>query len=367
MYNHHELIFSATIDMIKKTQNNFSVISGLIMPFIVAEIGASHNGSLDRAIALVEAAAKAGASAVKFQTFKPESMVADESYVIEDGPWKGRKLIDLYREAYTPWEWHPVLFQRARELDLIPFSSPFDSEAVDFLETLNCPIYKIASFEIGDLGLIRKAASTGKGIILSTGMATELEIMYAVQMARHADCKDLTLLKCTSAYPASYSDANLATMTDMKYRFGCRVGISDHTFGHFVSVAAVALGATVIEKHLTISRNDGGPDSKFSMEPHEFAQLVMECNRAAKTIGQIQYGPIKSEIPSLKLRRSLYFADNLPAGTVIERHHIRTARPALGLEPRHLDKIIGQRLTEDVYRGNPVRIEVIDVKSDDLK
>lgn len=336
-------------------------------PFIVAEISANHNGSLDRAIALVDAAAKAGASAVKLQTFKPESMVADESYVIEDGPWQGRKLIDLYREAYTPWEWHPILFRRARELDLIPFSSPFDAEAVDFLETLNCPIYKIASFELGDLDLIRKAASTGKRIILSTGMAAEIEIMHAVQMARHADCKDLTLLQCTSAYPASYADANLAKMTDMKYRFGCQIGISDHTFGHFVPVVAVALGATVIEKHLTLSRADGGPDAAFSLEPHEFARLVIECNRVAEAVGQTKYGPGKAESSSTNLRRSLYFAHNMTAGTIIERHHIRTARPALGLEPRHLDKIIGQRLTKDVCRGNPVRLEVIDVKSDNLK
>lgn len=336
-------------------------------PFIVAEISSNHNGSLYRAIELVEAAAKAGADAVKFQTFKPESMVADESYVIEDGPWKGRKLIDLYRKAYTPWEWHPILFQKARELDMIPFSSPFDAEAVDFLETLNCPMYKIASFELGDFDLIRKAASTGKPLIISTGMAWLDEIEEAVGSAIKAGCCDITLLKCTSAYPAPISDADLATIADMRMRTGCEIGISDHTLGTVVSVTAVAFGVTVIEKHLTLSRADGGLDAAFSMEPHEFAQLVTECNQAIAAIGQVQYGPSNSEISSRDLRRSLYFSENLPAGTIIERHHICTARPALGLEPRYLDKIIGQRLTVDVCRGNPVRLEVIDAKSDDLK
>lgn len=330
-------------------------------PFIVAELSANHLGSVGRAMTVVDAAARAGASAVKFQTFTPESMVADPAYILPSGPWAGRKLIDLYREAMTPWEWHARLFKFARELDMIPFSTPFDAQAVDFLETLNCPIYKIASFEVTDLPLIHYAAQTGKSLIISTGMATAEEITDAVVTARKAGCKDLTLLKCTSAYPAPASAANLATILDMA-SYGCRVGLSDHSPGIGVAVAAVAMGATVIEKHLTLSRTDGGPDAKFSMEPDEFSQLVTECNRAYEAIGEAKYGPSEAEQSSVNLRRSLYFAKDLKAGQVVQTADIRTARVALGLPPKDLDIVIGRRVTKDVRAGQPVSLEVIDAR-----
>lgn len=324
-------------------------------PFMVAEMGASHNGSLDRALAIIEAAAKAKASAIKFQTFTPESMAV--GYSIKDGPWAGQNLIDLYKQAHTPREWHQELFAKARSLGIVPFSSPFDEASVDFLEKLDCPIYKIASFEIVDIPLIRYVASTKKPIFISTGMATRTEIDIAIEAAQGCD---ITLLKCTSAYPATASDANLATLMDMNGHYGvpyygCAVGISDHTPGTAVAVAAVALGATVVEKHLTLKRSDGGPDSGFSMEPHEFAQLVTECNAAYQAIGTISYGPTDSERPSLALRRSLYFSEDVPAGTVLTKKHFRTARPALGLPPMEIDNLIGRVLTKGFAKGAPVR------------
>lgn len=270
---------------------------------IVAEIGANHNGSLERALALVWAAADAGADAVKFQTFSPEQMVAP-GVVIEKGPWKGRNAIDLYRETHTPREWHKLLFESAHSAGLEAFSSVFHPDDVDFLETLGCPMYKIASFELTDLNLIRHAASTGKPIVLSTGMATSEEIYNGADAAYLAGARDTTLLKCTSAYPADASEANLATMSEMALEFGCKIGLSDHTQGIGVAVAAVALGATMIEKHLTLKRSDGGPDSAFSMEPDEFAQLVTECRRAEQAIGSVRYGPTEAEQSSLALRRS---------------------------------------------------------------
>ena len=318
-------------------------------PFIIAELSANHNGSLDMALAIIEAAAKAKASAIKLQTFTPESMAVE--YSIKDGPWAGQNLIDLYKQAHTPREWHQELFAKARSLGIVPFSSPFDEASVDFLEKLNCPLYKIASFEIVDIPLIRYVASTKKPIFISTGMATLAEIDRAVEAAQGCE---ITLLKCTSAYPAPFSDANLATLADMG-RFYGRVGISDHTPGIGVAVAAVALGATVVEKHLTLSRSDGGPDSGFSMEPSEFAQLVTECNAAYQAIGTISYGPTESERPSLALRRSLYFSEDVQAGTVLTKKHFRTARPALGLPPMEIDNLIGRVLTKGFAKGAPVR------------
>lgn len=269
---------------------------------MVAEMSANHLGSLARAHAIVEAAAQAGADAVKLQTFTPEQMV-DAGKVIETGPWAGRLAIELYREAHTPRAWHQELFDHANQVGLVAFSSVFHPDDVDFLETIGCPIYKIASFEMTDTDLIRYAASTGKPLIISTGMATEEEIGVAAAAADNSS--DLTLLKCTSAYPADASEANLLTMQTLTYYPRCRAtGLSDHTMGIGVAIAAVALGASVIEKHLTISRADGGPDAGFSMEPLEFAQLVTECRRAASAIGEVRYGPTATEAPSTLLRRA---------------------------------------------------------------
>ncbi len=271
-------------------------------PFIIAEISANHLGSVNRALELIRAAANAGAGGVKFQTFTPEQMV-DADRVIEAGPWAGRKAIDLYREAHTPRAWHPMLFAAARRYGLLPLSSVFHPDDVDYLETLDCPMYKIASFEMTDHTLIRHAARAGKPVIISTGMATLDEIHGAVFATFNHASQKPTLLKCTSSYPATAEDANLSTMIAMQKRFEVDVGLSDHTPGIGVAVAATALGATVIEKHLTLSRADGGPDAAFSMEPHEFAQMVIECRRAAAAIGTVQYGPTPGEAASMLLRR----------------------------------------------------------------
>lgn len=278
-------------------------------PVIVAEIGGSHNGSLDRARQLVIAAAQAGASAVKFQCFTPEQMCAPDK-VLEDGPWKGRNLLDLYRQTHTPREWFPLLFKVARNLGITPFASVFHQDDVDFLQTLDCPIFKISSFELTDLDLIRHASRTAKPIVLSIGMASWVEIccamsaVYPYSETGVVCASEATLLQCTSAYPADASDANLATMVDLAGKAGgWNIGLSDHTPGIGVSVAAVVLGASMIEKHLTLRRSDGGPDAAFSMEPEEFAQLVVECNRAAVSIGTVRYGPAPSEAPSVTLRR----------------------------------------------------------------
>lgn len=321
-------------------------------PFIVAELSANHLSSLDRALALVEAAAAAGADAVKLQTFSPESMVADPAYIIPDGPWAGRLLIDLYREAQTPREWHGPIFDRARSLRLVAFSAPFGPDDADFLESLSCPLYKIASFELVDLPLIRHVALKGRPMILSTGMAMLEEVEEAAGAAVDAGCRDLTVLKCTSAYPAPVAVSNLATMADLAHRLGCKVGLSDHTLGIGVAAAAAALGADMIEKHLTLRRADGGPDAGFSLEPQEFAQMVQACREASAAVGEPAYGPMPAEAPQLQLRRSLYWAGDQPAGDIAAS--IRTARPAAGLHPRELENTIGRTLTRDVRAGEPV-------------
>ncbi len=316
-------------------------------PFIVAELSANHNGSLDRAIQTIDAAAYAGADAVKFQTFTPEKM-AIPGHVIESGQWAGRELIDLYREAHTPMEWHERLFKHTKSLGMVPFSSPFDSNAVDFLETLNCPIYKIASFEIIDLPLIAKAAQTGKRLIISTGMAEQHEIRAAVNTARGNGCTDITLLHCTSEYPASPEQMNLATLAGL-YRFGCAIGLSDHSLGSGVAIAATALGAQVIEKHFTLSRSDGGLDSAFSMEPDEFREMVDGCRIAAKSIGKVKFGQ-----GDKSLRRSLYYSQDIKKGTVITENHIKTARPALGLSPLLIHRVLNKPIEKDVKENDPV-------------
>ena len=298
-------------------------------PFIVAEMSANHLGSFERALAIVDAAAKAGADAIKLQTWMPDTMCIDRSYTLESGPWAGRKLFDLYREAHTPWEWHAPIFKRARELGMVPFSAAFDCASVDFLETLGVDRHKVASFELADLPLIRYMASKGKPMILSTGMASQDEIERAFWMARSETSNWVTILKCTSAYPADPSDANLASMRGF---FQSSYGLSDHSLGIGLAVAATALGATYIEKHLTLARADGGPDAGFSMEPHEFQELVWECRRAAAAIGEVKYGPGPNE--STALRRSLWVHRDVVAGERLRlARNVGTARPALGLPP----------------------------------
>lgn len=331
-------------------------------PFIIAEMSGNHNQSLDRALAIVDAAADAGAHAIKLQTYTADTMTLDldtPPFRIDDPKslWHGETLYRLYDKAHTPWNWHAALFDRARARGLVPFSTPFDETAVDFLESLDVPCYKIASFENTDHSLIRRVAATGKPLIMSTGMASVGELDESVAVARAAGCRDLVLLKCTSAYPAPAADANLLTIPHMRDLFRCEVGLSDHTMGVGVAVAAVSLGATVIEKHFTLARADGGVDSAFSLEPAELATLVSESRQAAEALGSIMYGAHgAAEKASIQFRRSLYFVADLAAGTEIAAEHVRSIRPGFGLPPRFLDTVIGSRLRHDVKRGSPVTL-----------
>lgn len=334
-------------------------------PLIIAEMSGNHNQSLERALAIVDAAAKSGAHALKIQTFTPDSMTLDlerDEFMITDpnNIWRGQSVHTLYQKAYTPWDWHKPIFERAKEHGMLPFSSPFDDAAVDFLETLDVPCYKIASFECVDLPLIRKAASTGKPLIISTGMATVVEIAEAVDAAREAGCKDLVLLKCTSTYPASPENTNLRTIAHMRDLFGCEIGLSDHTMGIGASVAAVACGATIIEKHFTLARADGGVDSTFSLEPDELASLVVETKRAWQALGQIKYGPTEAEEGARQRRRSLYIAEDMKAGDVLTPINLRRIRPGLGLAPRHYEQLLGRAVTKDTKKGVPVSWDILE-------
>ena len=325
-------------------------------PFVIAEMSGNHNQSLDRALQIVEAAAATGAHALKIQTYTPDTMTLDldeREFHISDpkSPWAGTSLYKLYGEAYTPWEWHAPIFERARELGIIPFSTPFDDSAVDFLEKLDVACYKIASFENTDLPLIRRVAATGKPLIISTGMASLAELDDTVRAARQAGCRDLLLLKCTSTYPATASNTNILTIPHLREMFGCEVGLSDHTMGVGVSVASVALGATVIEKHFTLSRADGGVDSTFSMEPAEMSQLVVETERAWQALGQVSYGPTQAELKSLQFRRSLYVTADLEAGAVLDASNLRAIRPGLGLPTKFMPQVLGKRVNRKIARG----------------
>jgi len=333
-------------------------------PFVIAEMSGNHNRSLERAFELVDAAAVCGAHALKIQTYTPDTMTLDfdeREFHIGDpaSPWKGSSLYKLYGEANTPWEWHEPIFERARSKGLIPFSTPFDASSVDFLETLGVPCYKIASFENTDLPLIRRAAATGKPLIISTGMASLAELDEAVGAARGAGCRDLILLKCTSSYPATPVNSNILTIPNLQELFDCEVGLSDHTMGVGVSVASVALGASVIEKHFTLRRADGGPDSTFSLEPAELAQLVVETERAWQGLGRISYGPTESESKSLQFRRSLYFVRDVRAGEQLTAQNIRAIRPGLGLPTKYLDKVLGMTAKQDVKRGTALIWDLI--------
>jgi N-acetylneuraminate synthase len=334
-------------------------------PFVIAEMSGNHNQSLARALAIVDAAADAGAHGLKLQTYTADSMTLDlreREFLVNDpgSLWAGRSLYDLYREAATPYEWHKPLFQRCRERGLIAFSTPFDAAAVDFLEGLDAPCYKIASFENIDLALIRRAAATGKPLIISTGMATAAELDECVRTARDAGCKDLVLLKCTSTYPANPAMSNLATIPHMRELFGCEIGLSDHTMGVGVSAAAVALGASVVEKHFTLSRAEGGVDSGFSLEPAEFAALVTECEKAWQARGTVSYGPTAEEQASLAFRRSIYVVKDVKQGEALTSEHLRAIRPGLGLPPKYMDVLLGKRVNRDVARGTPMSWSLLD-------
>lgn len=328
-------------------------------PFIIAEMSGNHNQSLKRALDLVDAAAKAGAHALKLQTYTADTMTIDcckPGFVIEDegSLWAGAQLYRLYEEAHTPWHWHAPIFERARSLGMIPFSTPFDSTAVDFLESLDVDCYKIASFENTDIPLIQKVARTGKPMIISTGMATVTELHRSVTAARDAGCERLVLLKCTSTYPASPANTNIATIPHMRDLFNCQVGLSDHTMGVGVSVASVVFGATVIEKHFTLARSDGGVDSTFSLEPEELHQLVIETERAWQSVGTVRYGPSQAEKKSLQFRRSLYIVQDLKAGDMLTTNNVRAIRPGFGLAPEHLEEVLGVTVKSDIERGTPL-------------
>jgi len=333
-------------------------------PYLIAEMSGNHNQSLDRALAIVDAAAAAGADAIKLQTYTADTMTLDvraPGFVIEDAGslWAGRQLYDLYKEAYTPWEWHAPIMARAATHGMHCFSSPFDESAVDFLQSLNVPAYKIASFENTDLPLIRKVAATGKPMIISTGMATVAEIDEAVRTAREAGCQDIILLKCTSTYPATPENTHIRTIPNLRDTFGCTVGLSDHTMGVGVAVAAVALGATVIEKHFTLSRADGGVDSAFSLEPAELKQLRIETERAWQSLGQVSYGGTQAEAKSRAFRRTIYISRDVRAGEALSADNLRIVRPGFGLAPKFFDIVIGKRVNRDLPAGTPMHWDLI--------
>jgi|TARA_B100002003_G_scaffold104853_1_gene97349 N-acetylneuraminate synthase len=328
-------------------------------PFIIAEMSGNHNQSLERALEIVEAAAKSGAHALKLQTYTADTLTLDvkegEFFIDDkDSLWEGKSLYELYQEAYTPWEWHKPIMDRANELGILCFSTPFDETAVDFLEELNVPTYKIASFENTHLPLIKKVAATGKPMIISTGMASVAELDETVRTVREAGCKQFVLLKCTSTYPASPENSNVLTIPHMRKLFDCEVGLSDHTMGVGAAVAAVAHGATVIEKHFTLRRADGGIDSAFSLEPEEMKSLVIETERAWQSLGDVTYGPSEAEKGSLTFRRSLYIAKDMKKGDVLDKENLRIVRPGLGLPPKYHEVILGRKINRDVKKGTPV-------------
>src|SRR5690554_7026698 len=329
-------------------------------PYIIAELSANHNGRLETALQIIEEAARAGADAVKLQTYRPDTITLDftaEDFRIKGGLWDGRTLYELYEEAHMPWEWHEPLFKRARELGIPIFSSPFDTSAVDLLENLNAPAYKIASFEAVDLPLIRYVASTGKPMIISTGMADAEEIQEAIEAAREGGCKELAILHCVSGYPAPAADYNLRTIADMKERFGLVTGLSDHTLDNTTAIASVVLGASIIEKHFTLDRNGGGPDDSFSLEPTELAALCRDSKTAWHALGKVDYEQKSSEQGNIKFRRSLYFVKNLKAGETITADSIRSVRPGFGIKPKYYEQLIGKKVTQDVLANTAVSFE----------
>ena len=325
-------------------------------PFIVAEMSGNHNKSLDRAIKIVEAAAESGAHMLKLQTYTADTLTINSKnsdFLISDSKslWKGKTLYDLYKEAYTPWEWHEKIFKRCNELGMLCFSTPFDETAVDFLEKLNVPAYKIASFENIHLPLIKKVAQTGKPVIISTGLAIETEIEEAVEALKIGGCKQFCLLKCTSAYPASPENSNILTIPDLRKKFNCEVGLSDHTLGIGVALAAISHGATIIEKHFTLDRNDGGVDSSFSIEPNDMKILIKESVRTWQSLGNISYGPTDPEKGGLKLRRSIYIVKNIESGQKLTKENLRIIRPGKGLAPKYYEELLGRKVNKNLEQG----------------
>lgn len=337
-------------------------------PYIIAEMSANHNGDINTALRIIEEAKRAGADAIKIQTYRPDTITLKSDlpdFQITDGLWAGRTLYDLYEWAHTPWEWHKPLFEHARKHEITIFSSPFDNTAVDLLEDLNAPAYKIASFEAVDLPLIKYVASTGKPMIISTGMADAEEIQEAIEAAREGGCKELAILHCVSGYPAPAADYNLRTIPDMIQRFGLVTGLSDHTLDNTTAIASVVLGASIIEKHFTLDRNGGGPDDSFSLEPAELAALCRDSKTAWSALGQVDYGRKSSEQGNVKFRRSLYFVKDLKAGDVITEDAVRSVRPGHGLPPKYLNKIIGKTVTSNISRNTATTLEALgnDIKS----
>ncbi|MGM0429478.1 MAG: pseudaminic acid synthase [Pseudomonadota bacterium] len=331
-------------------------------PYIIAEMSANHNGDIENAFKIISEAKKAGADALKIQTYRPDTITLNsdnQDFLISEGLWRGHTLYELYEWAHTPWEWHKPLFEHACKEDITIFSSPFDNTAVDLLEDLNAPAYKIASFEAVDLALIEYVASTGKPMIISTGMADAEEIQEAIDAARGAGCKELAILHCVSGYPAPAEDYNLQTLVDMRDRFNVLTGLSDHTLDNTTAIVSAALGASIIEKHFTLDRNGGGPDDSFSLEPAELAALCRDTKTAKKSLGQVDYGRKSSELGNVKFRRSLYFVKALKAGDVITEDSIRSVRPGYGIAPKYFKELIGKRVKEDIRINSPVNLTLI--------
>ncbi len=337
-------------------------------PYVIAELSANHNGSLDIAKKLIDEALRAGADAVKLQTYTPDTITIKSDspdFCIEGGLWSGRTLYDLYQEAYMPWEWHPILFDHAKKIGITIFSSPFDSTAVDFLESLNAPAYKIASFEAIDIPLIKYVARTGKPMIISTGMANAEEIATAIDAAKGEGCKDLAILHCVSGYPTPPREYDLRTIPDMKARYGVKVGLSDHSEDNAVAIASVALGATIIEKHFTLDRSGNGPDDRFSIEPSQLKALCRDAKIAWDALGSANYDLRSSEGGNIKFRRSLYFVKDIKAGDLITHDNVRSIRPGYGLPPKQLENILGMIVNRNISRGSPVSLDCLsNLKSD---
>ncbi|AKE52349.1 pseudaminic acid synthase [Kangiella geojedonensis] len=338
------------------------VIGEGFAPYIIAEMSANHNGDINKGFRIIEEAKKAGADAVKIQTYRPDTITLDSNlpdFMITDGLWAGRNLYELYEWAHTPWEWHKPLFEHARKLGITIFSSPFDTTAVDLLEDLNSPAYKIASFEAIDLPLIKYVANTGKPMIISTGMADAEEIQEAIEAAREGGCKELAILHCVSGYPAPAADYNLRTIKDMAKRYGLVTGLSDHTLDNTTAITSVALGASIIEKHFTLDRSGGGPDDSFSLEPLELEALCRDTKTAWQALGEVNYGRKSSEQGNVKFRRSLYFVKDLKAGETITEDAIRSVRPGFGLAPKYLDEVIGKKVKCDVKSATAVGWDIL--------
>lgn len=350
--------------MTKRININGRLIGDGVAPYVIAEMSANHNGNLNAALRIIEEAKKAGADAVKMQTYRPDTITLNSDlpdFQITDGLWAGRTLFDLYEWAHTPWDWHKSLFEHARHVGITIFSSPFDNTAVDLLEDLNAPAYKIASFEAVDLSLIKYVASTGKPMIISTGMADAEEIQEAIDAAREGGCKELAILHCVSGYPAPAEDYNLRTIPDMIKRFGLVTGLSDHTLDNTTAICSVGLGASIIEKHFTLNRSGGGPDDSFSLEPEELSLLCIGAKTAWSAMGAVNYERKTSEKENVKFRRSLYFVKNMKKGDFIDEKSIKSVRPGYGLHPKELHKLIGKRLKEDVVYASRVELKLLEL------